>query len=595
MEKFSAKNFRKNHRRPTTALRRTLELLGRLVPPAEGETPALARGVDRAAELAHRLADRLDLGPEAPLFIPLLGGTGAGKSKLFNSLAGYPASPSGFRRPTTMAPVLLASERHLPRVARPDFFPGYLIREASEEKPIAFQPEGPPEIILLKSRATDDRPLILADAPDFDSVLAPNRQAAADLFDRSDAVIIAADAVKYADQVIWDYLDRVKKVDKPAILVINRVKNPLPAEDFQKRLDRAGLGRRIISIPDQAALGDEDLFPPDLPALVELRLTLADWLARREDLLAEEAWKTWTGLDAELASLLADLQTVNMGLELIQQGLRRAADEVTAGLADNLGLAISGELKNTLVLQVQALFLRWDLLRQPRRIMALPFTLLRDKVLAPLGILGEDRSSGRTALESEVDRLFEANRETMVRLTADFNLAAGELFAAAPAGRGLRNEKEFEGLAMSPDLTREKYREVRADLEAWVGERSRELAGNLKLGEKMTFYLAQVVSLGLFISIQVHTGGGFSFFDGLIDTALAPILSKITGSALSRDKVKAFEEEATRKHQEGCRGLIRDQAQAYLDFLARAGAGLSAASDLAAAFKTLQKEMETLS
>ena len=51
-------------------------------------------------------------------------------------------------------------------------------------------------------------------------------------------------------------------------------------------------------------------------------------------------------------------------------------------------------------------------------------------------------------------------------------------------------------------------------------------------------------------------------------------MSKLAGSALSRDKVKAFEAQAAGRHLNGCRRVLADQAARYLDFLAAAAEGL---------------------
>ena len=44
-----------------------------------------------------------------PLLVLLLGPTGAGKSTLFNTIAGRAASPTGVLRPTTRIAVVLAN------------------------------------------------------------------------------------------------------------------------------------------------------------------------------------------------------------------------------------------------------------------------------------------------------------------------------------------------------------------------------------------------------------------------------------------------------------------------------------------------------
>ena len=551
----------------------------------------LSRRLAGVERLCRRLEDRLDWGPDAPVLAAVLGATGTGKSKIFNSLAGRTVSPSGFKRPTTLAPVLLA-KNDLTGLDRPLFFPGYEKREA-EAGEASFGPAEARELIIVRDDATLAG-LVLIDTPDFDSVIAANRQAARDVFDRCDAVIFVTDAVKYADQAAWDYLERLRQRDKTAILVVNRLKNPMSRDDFSRRLNEAGINRTILTIPDLPELADDDVLPLEQAGLADLRARLSQWAeGGRAEMVVREASADWDELRRELQEgLLPELDHASADLSALAQGLDGAGRRLADGLEAAMTVSISGELKNSLIDQIQTLFLRWDLLKYPRRIMSLPFNLVRDKVLAPLGL---GTAGGRRSLDQEIDRLFEANRESLVLSVQEYNRLAVELFHGSPAGQNLSGRTEFDDLALTADQVRAEYEKARADLEQWVTDQAAELVKGLNLGEKMTFYLAQVVSLGLFISIQVHTGGGFSFFDGLVDTALAPILSKLSGSALSRDKVKAFEERAFATHLQGCREIILGQAALYKDYLARAEQGLSPAGSLAEAARELIEACEALS
>jgi hypothetical protein len=593
MTDFTATSFSTKHRRPLAGLDRVLALLAELTPLHEG---AVAGGLTGQLAVVvgqvGRLRDRLDSGPGAPLIAAVMGATGTGKSKLFNTLLGQALSPSGYRRPTTMAPIMFIPAGHREFVLRPEFLPEYEKR-LSETLPVEFKPGAVHEIVLVPTATPWHENLILIDTPDFDSVLSANRTAARAVFERCDVVIFVTDAVKYADQAAWEYLDLIRDGNKEAVLLVNRLKNPLSRQDFLSRLRAAGLDRPVPSLPDEPGLGDEDLFPADRPALTEIRQALADWSGpKRVDILAAEAGRAWSQLDQALTGiLLPSLSRTTADLSTLQEHLTRAGQEINDDLGRQLAVTISGELKSSLILQIQTLFLKWDVLRYPRRVIGLPYALLRDKVLQPLGLMkGSGKNQG--GLEQEINRLFEANREKLVASIYEFNSIAADLLASKPVGQGLMNRPEFSALVRSGDQVRNAYGQVRAELEDWVKQQAQELVKGLDLGEKMTFYMAQIVSLGLFISIQVHTGGGFSFFDGLLDSVLAPILSKVTGHALSRDKVKAFEIKAAQIHLEGCQGVVAGQVKAYTDYLNLAQKGLATAKPLAEAVRDLEREFE---
>jgi hypothetical protein len=574
-------------------LARVRQNLEKLSPLHEGEAGSLGQTAADIVRVSFRLEDRFEWGLDAPAVVAVLGATGTGKSKIFNTLVGKPVSPSGYKRPTTMAPVLYAPAVYLDGLRRQSFMAGYDKREAGEDG-VSFNDGPVPEIVLVPSRDPARNGAVLVDTPDFDSVLGENRAAAADVFARADAIVFVTDAVKYADQASWEYLDLIRDRGKTAVLVINRLRSPLSLDDFNRRLAEAGLDRPMLSLPDQAGLADGDPLPAGLEAIAELRRHIGRWAGEeREEILLREAAADWDRFAAGMSErLLPALAATGYDLARLKEIIAETAGRVGADLERTLAVTISGELRHSLLAQIQTLFLRWDVLKYPRRIMAMPFTFVRDRVLAPLGVLSS--SKDKKGLETEVDRLFEANREGLVAAVQEFNRQAGEIFKGGPAGRGLALRPDFASLALPSDDVRDRYKSVRADLEAWVEQQARELVQGLGLGEKMTFYVAQVVSLGLFISIQVHTGGGFSFMDGLLDSVLAPILSKITGSALSREKVKAFETKAAAKHLEGCRRILEEQARTYRDYVEKAESGLASGDLLKKEWLDLEKAVGAL-
>ena len=203
----------------------------------------LRRLVDRLSELAAR---RLALGPtggaatravqlrdhvaghlrvraaslDAPLLVLLLGPTGAGKSSLFNAIAGRAASASGVLRPTTRTALVLANGGDLEAVRS-----GALEGFASGALSFAEDPLLPSGVALV-------------DAPDVDSIEHANRALADQLVEAADLCLFVTTATRYADQVPWSVLGRVRERGLPLVVVVNRL--PTDEPDRSTVLDDVG-------------------------------------------------------------------------------------------------------------------------------------------------------------------------------------------------------------------------------------------------------------------------------------------------------------------------------------------------------------------
>jgi energy-coupling factor transporter ATP-binding protein EcfA2 len=203
--------------------------------------PDLRALVDRLAGLAER---RLALGPstdaartravqfrdhvtghlrvraaslDAPLLVLLLGPTGAGKSSLFNALAGRPASPTGVLRPTTRTAIVLAHPDDLATLRE-----GALAGLGPERVETAPDPGVAPGLALV-------------DAPDVDSIEHANRELADHLVEAADLCLFVTTATRYADRVPWAVLGRVRERGLPLVVVVNRL--PVDATDQAVVLD----------------------------------------------------------------------------------------------------------------------------------------------------------------------------------------------------------------------------------------------------------------------------------------------------------------------------------------------------------------------
>jgi GTP-binding protein EngB required for normal cell division len=233
----------------------------------------LARGrldeadVDAAAAVVERAGVRLGLGLEATV-VALAGPTGAGKSTLFNVLAGEELTRAGHRRPTTAA----ASAAIWGDVG--DALLDWL------EVPRRFHRPGAPD------------GLVLLDLPDFDSVEASHRLEVDRVVGLTDLMVWVLDPQKYADGVLHErYLRPLAGHGEAMVAVLNQA----------DRLDPAALRACVSDL--------EGLLRADGLAGVPV-LAVSATTGMGVDALRDELQRRVAAREAALARLAADVDAV---------------------------------------------------------------------------------------------------------------------------------------------------------------------------------------------------------------------------------------------------------------------------------------------
>lgn len=318
-------------------------------------------GADRArrgrAELLAQLDDYLVprlRAPQAPLLAVIGGSTGAGKSTLVNSLVGRRVTEAGVLRPTTRTPVLVChpedrpwftGQRVLPQLTRVwvpaqgERAEGGYEDEAYEEGAayegatyeqgayeqgahdgavyagaVRDEPDKGARTAAGALRIETDpglaRGLALLDAPDIDSLVARNRDLAAELICAADIWVLVTTATRYADAVPWHLLRTAKEYDVTLVTVLDRVPHQVAAEvshQYAALLTAAGLGDvprfTIPELPESAG-GGSGLLPGTAVA------ALRDWLTRHaQDPVARHAAaeRTAAGVIASLRARMPAL------------------------------------------------------------------------------------------------------------------------------------------------------------------------------------------------------------------------------------------------------------------------------------------------
>jgi energy-coupling factor transporter ATP-binding protein EcfA2 len=232
---------------------------------------------DLVAQVDDYLLPRLGQ-MDAPALIVVGGSTGAGKSTLLNSLVGSVISPAGVLRPTTRAPVLAFHPDDL------EWFEGARVLPSL---PRASGGEPQPGTVQLAPTESLPQGLALLDSPDIDSVLAENRQLAAQLLAAADGWLFVTTAARYADAVPWEFLRAARDRGTALSLVLNRV-----PEDA---------GREVPAHLRQM-LQDEGL--PEVDVLVVPETPLAEGLLPARGLAPVRAWLDDLAADAQARAAL---------------------------------------------------------------------------------------------------------------------------------------------------------------------------------------------------------------------------------------------------------------------------------------------------
>ena len=302
-----------------------LPLVDRLDALAERRLTARPRSAAALAR-ARRLADHVRghvrvraASLDAPLVIVLLGPTGAGKSTVFNTIAGRAASPTGVLRPTTRVAVVLS---------HPD--------DQSTLETGSLAAIDPP-LVRFVDDASLDPGLVLVDAPDIDSIEHANRDLADQLVEAADLAIFVTTATRYADRVPWDVLGRIRERGLPLLVIVNRmppdegdraevltdVRRLLVEHDLEPSVDGGATRREVVAVPEGSLAPEGDrLLPGTITAVTAEIARLRSGRAARRELAARALAGSLAGL-ADSVDLIAD-DADHDAIDV--EALRRTAD-----------------------------------------------------------------------------------------------------------------------------------------------------------------------------------------------------------------------------------------------------------------------------
>jgi energy-coupling factor transporter ATP-binding protein EcfA2 len=480
---------------PAASLRELVDRLEILAGRRMALRPASDTSRTRAARLRDHLAGHVRVRTrslDAPLVVLLLGPTGAGKSTLFNTIAGRAASPTGVLRPTTRTAIVLA---------HPDDANALRLGTLARIEPGRLEIEPDPTVAPG---------LALVDAPDIDSVEHANRELADRLVEAADLCLFVTTATRYADRVPWLVLGRVRERGLPLVVVVNR----LPAEADDRRVVLDDVARLFA----EAGLGGPAVGHGESEVALEVvGVTEGDVDPAREALLAAAVAPVSARIDHLRADREARLELAARALAgslaglgpLIEQIADDAAHEAIDAAADRRVAATNYERGLTVVRDAvsHGTFLREEALRHWQDYVgADDITRIFSK-----GI-GAVRGAIASILRPTKAPIAEIREATTDDLVAVARLHAVEA-ARRTASAWSEDRSVADAVAADPSLWGPSAgfdERLRARLDEWIasistdiaetGEGKRRLARGASIG-------VNAVGVGVMLATFIHTAG----------------------------------------------------------------------------------------
>lgn len=497
------------------------------------------------------------------LWAVFLGGTGTGKSTIFNALCGKHLSEAGVERPTTYGPLIYA-HRNTP-IERDFPFPELEIKRFAPQETQSGGHAGiPGQLLILEHQREELSHLALVDTPDLDSLEIRNREIGVDLYLLADVIIFVTSQEKYADEVPFDFFKRIHDEKKRYLLLLNKAEDRLGRQEVLSAFREHGLDlppERLWVLPYVATSPSTAL--PDNRQFQDFAGTFAASLGKGEalPLLEDERDKRVAELDQQLGRFFTlldqEAQAAKKWLDQLESYFQSSCEDLLEQQREHF----NAESRQYLQAEIRRLFGRYDVLGKPRRLIA-------QATMLPLRLFGvRPRKTPETHKEALLRIRQRIDLAPIQAAIESFNRRVLEQLSPADETSLLYERLRDSGLALTDDEIRHQIWEEQERLALWLEKTFQEMAKGIPKRKEWGIYSTSILWGALILSFEATLGGGITMLDAALDSALAPFVTRGAVEIFAYRELQKVARQLMKRYQRGLLSVLALQRDRYIECL----------------------------
>ena len=527
------------------------------------QCPGLTESAEEITNLRKSLLRELDVyfykRETRLVWVVFIGGTGTGKSTLFNALCGKDISETGVERPKTQRPVIYSYKGKVISTTVP--FTDFHVAQVHErEKDTGYQKDSDGTCDIIEHDREEFINIVLVDTPDLDSLQIKNRQLAEDFYLLADSIIFVTSQEKYADEVPSRFFYRIYHEGKPYYFFLNKADITLTRNDVLSFFDTQGVTLlrdhvfliSSISSPTASAIAINEEFGKFIHSFIaeydenECSRILFEGQKRSARMLADKIDRLSTILEAE-----------NMAGQEWRKELDTILTESNQNLIEQLESHFKEASRNHIQNEIKKIFNKYDLLRKPRYFVS-------RLLLAPFRFLGLKKVD---STESHIKDLLTVRKKvdiTPVLVTIErFNRLVLERLSPHDALSPLYSKMRNEGVVLTDEEIRKRVQDEQETLALWIEETFKNLARGIPKSKEWGIYTTSILWGIVIVSFEIVLGGGISILEAVLDSVLAPFVTKGSVELFASREIQQIAHELDNRYREGLHAILQEQKYRY--------------------------------
>jgi energy-coupling factor transporter ATP-binding protein EcfA2 len=517
-----------------------------------------------ALEAKRLLAERLfaawswksNLAPSFPPIVCLMGGTGTGKSTLFNSLAGHIISDVGKTRPFTVRPRILAPEEAVESLRSCPFLQTSQDTDETER-------ETPDLVVSLQDTAFEG--LILVDTPDFDSVELNHHITADSFFILSDVIVFVTSQEKYGDMIGYRMIRRAMAWGKALLFVMNKVSSEGAYDDFRNTLREIGCHVEPIRVE---RIDGAPRMIPGLQQRPEFAYDLFHHRSITDPTRVRELKQLRAGTASALKDLERSVQGEHVRIGSVNDRIVSIHTRVCAEMEERLDTVVSGQVEEQIRHRLQQLLRKYDILFVPRMIIrsTLKKALFTVGQWIGVGFDGSEADDYEKSVRSEDLRETRAaaRLEPLETAIAKLNREVAGLLSSDSGLDDLRRIALYDVPRFDSEDIRRSYEDAFPGVEHLLEGEFEHLRSGLSASDEVKLYGSYTLWALLLVTVEVTVLGGSALLDAVLSAVIVPLIPKWILNLKVVEMLKDIAHRVEREHRRTLTNILQEQADRYI-------------------------------